>query len=308
MNNLNFVQNALKGMAMGMAEVIPGVSGGTIAFITGIYERLLKAISGIGPGLIGSLKQGGVKQLWADLDGNFLFSLIVGMLVGIVSGVFGITWLLENYPPVVWAFFFALIIASSVYMMRMVEKWDILSVLLLLFGTGIAYGITVLAPSSGTEALWFVFLSGMIAITALILPGISGSFILLLMGMYTIVIPAVKDMLSTFSTDSLALVMTFGMGCLTGVLLFSRVLTYVFKNYKNHTICLLTGFMLGSLNKIWPWRTCVNEVMINDEMKCLREQNILPADYAGEPYVIGALVAMLAGIAIVVFLSRSEKK
>ena len=115
-------------------------------------------------------------------------------------------------------------------------------------------------------------------------------------------------MLSTFSTDSLALVMTFGLGCLTGVLLFSRVLTYVFKNYKNHTICLLTGFMLGSLNKIWPWRTCVEELMVNDEMKCLREQNILPSAYADEPYVFAAVIAMLAGAAIVILLSRSEKK
>ena len=307
MNKVNFVSTALKGMAMGMAEVIPGVSGGTIAFITGIYERLLASISSFGSNLVGTFKSGGLKAVWEAIDGNFLLALLCGMFVGIVSGVFGITWLLDNYPPVVWGFFFALIIASSIYMIRMVESWNILSGVLLVIGIAVAYGITVLAPSAGNEALWFVFLSGCIAISALILPGISGSFILLLLGMYTIVIPAVKDMLKTFSTDSLLIVAVFGLGCITGVMVFSRLLTFVFKNFKDHTIAILTGFMIGSLNKIWPWRVCVDEAVVNGKIKCLKEQNIMASAYESEPYVVGVVLAMILGVALVWFLAKTDK-
>lgn len=307
MDKVNFVSTALKGMAMGMAEVIPGVSGGTIAFITGIYERLLASISSFGGNLIGTFKSGGLKAVWSAIDGNFLVALLCGMFVGIVSGVFGITWLLDNYPPVVWGFFFALIIASSIYMIRMVESWNILSGVLLVIGIAVAYGITVLAPSAGNEALWFVFLSGCIAISALILPGISGSFILLLLGMYTIVIPAVKDMLKTFSTDSLLIVAVFGLGCITGVMVFSRLLTFVFKNFKDHTIAILTGFMIGSLNKIWPWRVCVDEAVVNGKLKCLKEQNIMASAYESEPYVMGVVLAMILGVALVWFLAKTDK-
>jgi putative membrane protein len=307
MDKVNFVSTALKGMAMGMAEVIPGVSGGTIAFITGIYERLLASISSFGSNLIGTFKSGGLKAVWKAIDGNFLLALLCGMFVGSVSGVFGITWLLDNYPPIVWGFFFALIIASSIYMIRMVESWNILSGVLLVIGIAVAYGITVLAPSAGNEALWFVFLSGCIAISALILPGISGSFILLLLGMYTIVIPAVKDMLKTFSTDSLLIVAVFGLGCITGVMVFSRLLTFVFKNFKDHTIAILTGFMIGSLNKIWPWRVCVDEAVVNGKIKCLKEQNIMASAYDSDPYVMGVVLAMILGIAIVWFLAKTDK-
>jgi len=307
MNKVNFVSTALKGMAMGMAEVIPGVSGGTIAFITGIYERLLASISSFGSNLVGTFKSGGLKAVWEAIDGNFLLALLCGMFVGIVSGVFGITWLLDNYPPVVWGFFFALIIASSIYMIRMVESWNILSGVLLVIGIAVAYGITVLAPSAGNEALWFVFLSGCIAISALILPGISGSFILLLLGMYTIVIPAVKDMLKTFSTDSLLIVAVFGLGCITGVMVFSRLLTFVFKNFKDHTIAILTGFMIGSLNKIWPWRVCVDEAVVNGKIKCLKEQNIMASAYESEPYVVGVVLAMILGVVLVWFLAKTDK-
>jgi putative membrane protein len=307
MNKVNFISTALKGMAMGMAEVIPGVSGGTIAFITGIYERLLASISSFGTGLIGVFKKAGVKAVWEAIDGMFLFALLTGMLGGIITGVFGITWLLDNYPPVVWGFFFALIIASSIYMIRMISKWNAGTVALLILGVFIAYGITILAPSSGTEALWFVFLSGCIAISALILPGISGSFILLLLGMYTIVIPSVKDMLKTFSSDSILLVAVFGLGCLTGVMVFSRLLTFVFKNYKNYTISILTGFMIGSLNKIWPWRTCIEELAVNEKIKCIKEQNVLPASYDGDPYTIAVFAAMILGIILVWFLARTDK-
>jgi putative membrane protein len=307
MRGSTFISTALKGAAMGVAEVIPGVSGGTIAFITGIYERLLASISSIGPGLWKTWKTGGLRAVWEQLDGNFLLALLVGMLLGLIAGVFGVSYILEHYPPVIWSFFFALIIASSIYMIRQVKTWSIPNVMLLVLGVGIAYGITVLVPSNGSEALWFVYLSGCLAITALILPGISGSFILLLLGMYTFVIPTVKSFLKTGSMDALTIVLVFGLGCITGVVLFSRVLTYVFKNYKNATIALLTGFMIGSLNKIWPWRICGEELVLADKVKCIRELNVLPTAYTGDSMLLGALLAFAVGIVLVWFLAKSDR-
>ena len=307
MRGSSFISTALKGAAMGVAEVIPGVSGGTIAFITGIYERLLASISSIGPGPLKTWKTGRSAAVWKQLDGNFLLALLIGMLFGLIAGVFGVSYILEHYPPIIWSFFFALIIASSIYMIRQVNSWSIPNAILLVLGVGIAYGITVLVPSNGSEALWFVYLSGCLAITALILPGISGSFILLLLGMYTFVIPTVKTFLKTGSMDALTVVLVFGFGCITGVVLFSRVLTYVFKNYKNATIALLTGFMIGSLNKIWPWRVCGEELVLEDKVKCIRELNVLPAAYPHDSMLVAALLAFAVGIILVWFLAKSDQ-
>ena len=227
---------ALRGMAMGIAEVIPGVSGGTIAFITGIYETLINTIKAFSPALLGTFKQDGIKGVWSAVNGNFLVSLMVGMAFGIVVGVFGVTHLLDNYPQHLWGFFFGLIIASAIYIGRQVPKWGIQEIVGLIAGIAVAYYVTIASPAEGNDSLWYVFLSGTIAISALILPGISGSFILLLMGMYTVVLPEVKNVLKTFETDSLILVGVFAMGCLLGITTISRVLSWMFKNYNS---CLL---------------------------------------------------------------------
>jgi len=184
----NSISLIFKGMAMGVAEVIPGVSGGTIAFITGIYEKLLNTIKAFGPGLISDFKLDGVKGVWSAINGNFLVMLLGGMALGVIVGVFAISYLLEVYPPIVWAFFFGLIIASAIYIARQITNWRIGEFLLLVIGAAIAYTITIVTPANGSESLPFVFICGAIAISALILPGISGSFILLLMGMYTYIV------------------------------------------------------------------------------------------------------------------------
>jgi putative membrane protein len=287
---------ALKGMAMGIAEVIPGVSGGTIAFITGIYEKLINTIKAFSPALILVFKKAGVKGVWTTINGNFLTTLLIGMAAGVVLGVFGVTHILETYPQLLWAFFFGLIIASSIYIGKQVEKWDIVAIISLILGIAVAYYITVASPAQGNEALWFVFISGMIAISALILPGISGSFILLLMGMYTFIIPTVKSALSTFDTQSLIIVGVFGMGCLVGLATFSRVLSWTFKNYRNPTLALLTGFMIGSLNKLWPWRNVLE----------YREQSVMPSSFEGEAMVIGAIISMIFGFIIVFGLEKLD--
>jgi len=216
-----------------------------------------------------------------------------------------------------WAFFFGLIVASAIYIGKQVNKWGVTQIACLLAGIAIAYYITIAAPAEGNTALWFVFISGVIAISALILPGISGSFILLLMGMYTIIVPTMKKTLTTFDTEGLVLMGVFGMGCLIGLMTFSRVLSWTFKNYHNATMAALTGFMIGSLNKIWPWRKAVkgldedgNIIMITPEVqadKILQEVNLLPSDFAqqvGEPYLIGAIALMILGFASVFLMEK----
>jgi putative membrane protein len=312
----------LKGMAMGMAEVIPGVSGGTIAFITGIYERLLETIKHIlGPEVWRTLGREGLAAAWSKANGTFLLTLLAGMVFGIVVGVFGITHLLENYPIQLWAFFFGLIIASAIYIGRQVGVWKATEVVGLVVGTLVAYIITIASPSEGSTHLGLVFVSGMIAISALILPGISGSFILLLMGMYTIIIPTIKNALKTLSPESLVVLGVFGAGCLLGLATFSRVLSWTFKHYHNLTLAVLTGFMLGSLNKIWPWRNAVLGLTEEGEMvelqpgmvvdKVIKEVNLMPGQYAAEvgpSFLAGALICMVAGLAIVFALDRLDKR
>lgn len=297
---------ALKGMAMGIAEVIPGVSGGTIAFITGIYEQLINAIKAIlGPELLRSLRRGGLGEAWGAVDGAFLLNLAVGMVAGIVVGVFGVSYLLENYPVLLWAFFFGLIIASAIYIGRQVDRWKLQELVALVLGAALAYYITVATPAQGTDALWMVFLAGAIAISALILPGISGSFMLLLMGMYTLIIPSVKSALQNFDGQSLTILAAFGLGCLIGLATFSRVLSWTFQHYRDTTLATLTGFMVGSLNKIWPWRNVLaTRIDSSGEEVPFLERSVLPRAYEGEPMVTGVLLLMLVGFLSVFLIER----
>ena len=312
------VATAVRGMAMGMAEVIPGVSGGTIAFITGIYEKLLNTIKAFSPSLLGDFKNNGVKGVWSAVNGNFLVFLLGGMVGGIVVGVFGISYLLETYPPAVWAFFFGLIIASAIYIGRQISQWGIAQVICLIIGAIVAYGITVITPSNGSESLPFVFISGAIAISALILPGISGSFILLLMGMYTFIISdTLKPALKTLAPDKLLTMAVFALGCLVGLMTLSRVLSWTFKNYRNITLATLTGFMIGSLNKIWPWRNptewlrdAAGKIILDDDgskKKILMEENVFPAGYDGDPMTIAVVAMLILGFASVFLIEKLGK-
>ncbi len=316
----------LKGIAMGIAEVIPGVSGGTIAFITGIYEELIHTIKGIGFDSIKGYRKDGLKGLWSAINGSFLLPLIAGMIGGIVVGILGVTYLLENYPEPLWGFFFGLIVASAIFLSKQIKKWNGTNLILFVVGAAVAYGITIISPASGSTNPLYVFLSGVIAISALLLPGISGSFILLLMGMYTIIIPTIKNFMKTFDPASLVIIGIFGVGCMVGLLGFSRILSWVFDKYKNATLALLTGFLIGSLNKVWPWRN-VSEILMKDTgerlevldlanysqldpdaIKILHEVNTLPANYMmGESYVFITILCTFVGFIGVLLLERSQK-
>lgn len=295
---------------MGMAEVVPGVSGGTIAFITGIYERLLEAIKSFSPALVGVFRREGVPGLWKAIHGNFLVALLLGMAAGIVVGIFGITWLIEHQPQAIWSFFFGLILASAVWIGRQMNGWTWREVTGLLVASALAYWITIASPATGSENLLFVLICGMIAISAMLLPGISGSFLLLLMGMYTVVIGHVKGMLETFAAEHLMIVGVFAVGCLIGLAGFSRVLTWVFRHYHNLALAILTGFMLGSLNRLWPWKI-VTATRINShgEEVPFIERSVWPSDFPGDPQVLTVIVCLLAGFGLVWFMdSRSPSK
>ena len=298
---------------MGMAEVVPGVSGGTIAFITGIYERLINVIKAIGPDLILSIKKDGIKGAWKTLDGSFLISLITGMVVGIIIGVFLITFLLATFPLLVWSYFFGLILVSAWLVGKQISDWNGQIIFMFTLGAVIAYYITVAVPASGNPALWYVFLCGSIAVSALLLPGISGSFILLLLGMYTYIIPTVKEALKTFELDKLIILVVFGAGMLVGMAIFSRIISWTFKYYKNLTLAVLTGFLLGSLNKIWPWQEVISTMEKESGDKVVVfSKSVLPQTFSGlennflygnEPQVMGCIILMIAGF-LTVFLSE----
>lgn len=302
---------------MGMAEVVPGVSGGTIAFITGIYERLIFAIKSVDIELLRLIGKGKIEEAWKKIDGNFLVTLLTGMVIGIVVGVFAITWLLENEPIGIWSFFFGLILASCLVVGRDIDRWNASSMIALIIGTVLVYYVTIAVPSTGIEALWFVFICGAVAISALLLPGLSGSFILLLLGMYTYILPKVKEVLSG-NLEGLSVLVTFAVGCLVGVLSFSRVLTWAFKNYKNTTLAFLTGLMIGSLNKVWPWQQVLStrENSKGEEVVAF-SKSVLPSTFSGleenflygtDPQLMIAILCIVFGFVLVTAMAFFGKK
>lgn len=242
----SYLQWVIKGLAMGAADVVPGVSGGTLAFILGIYERLLAAISSVNIAAVKLLMQGRFKSLWQHIDGTFLLCLFSGILLSVFSLANVISYLLEHRPVPLWAFFNGLILASLPVLLRSVS-WSALRLVLLLIGVVFAVAVGMLAPVQMEPAAYMFFIAGAIAICAMILPGISGSFILLIFGMYGPVMLAVTQM-------QLGILVLFASGCLVGLLSFSRLLNWLLKHYHDATLALLTGVVIGALYRIWPWQ------------------------------------------------------
>ena len=255
---------------MGAADVVPGVSGGTIAFITGIYEELIESIKSVNLSSIKLLLNFKLKDFWKAVNGNFLLSLVVGIAISFLSIAKLIKYLLEQHPILIWSFFFGLIVASALVIAKKITEWKLRSIIAMIVGIGIAYMVTVVTPAETTNAYWFLFLSGALAICAMILPGISGAFILLLLGKYEFVLNA----LSSFKLDIIAVVAA---GAVVGLLSFSNLLSWLLKKYHNMTIALLSGFMIGSLNKVWPWKETVSTFIDRHGVeKALLQENILP--------------------------------
>ncbi len=277
--------------------MVPGVSGGTIAFITGIYEELLGSIRSVNGEAVRLLARLNFAGFWKHINGTFLVVLLSGILFSVASLSRLILYLLETYPEMLWAFFFGLIVASAVVVSKKITRWNGAVVLAGLVGTVAAYFITVMSPTQTPEAYWFIFLSGAIAICAMILPGISGSFLLVLLAKYEFILNAVKDL-------RIDVVATFAVGCVTGILAFSHVLNWMLKRYHNLTVALLTGFMIGSLNKVWPWKeTITTYTDRHGVVKPLVQENVLPTDYlqltGQEPYLLYGVLLAVAGFALV---------
>ncbi len=287
---------------MGAADVVPGVSGGTIAFITGIYDTLLESIRRINPSILGIWKRDGFKAAFDHINGFFLIALFGGILTSILSLAKFISWALETHPVPVWSFFFGLIMVSVYHMIKQVEQKTLSRFVFLLLGAVFAYSITVLKPLQMDPTSINIFFAGCIAICAMILPGISGSFILLLLGMYTPVLGAVKGL----QIDVMAL---FAMGCLIGLLSFSHVLSWLLKRYRDFALVFLTGLMLGTLPKLWPWKETISwRINSKGEQVPLIQENLSPFNFesvTGQPSQLAiAIVLMLAAVGFVLALEK----
>jgi len=284
---------------MGAADIVPGVSGGTIAFISGIYEELLTSISAINFTTLKLLKTNGIKAFWKAVNGNFLLALIIGIFTSILSLAKLISWLLENKPILVWSFFFGLVLASILYIGKQITKWNSIAIIGLLVGAGIAYYITTLQPLiSENSSPLFLFLAGAIAICAMILPGISGAFILVLLGAY-------KPVLDAIHNRDFKLIAILAFGAIVGLLSFSKLLKWLFSNYKNYTLVVLTGFILGSLNKIWPWKQTLTWRVNSHGIEVpFNQQSISPFSFEGDSQLVMAILLSIVGFAVIILLEK----
>ena len=301
---------------MGAADVVPGVSGGTIAFISGIYQELIDSINKIDLKTILSVRKNGIKATWAALNGNFLLALISGIFISILTFSKVITFLLDNHPILVWSFFFGLVLASILLIWKQITHWKYYSLFALLLGTFVSYYITIAKPVASPDSLPYLFLSGFVAIIAMILPGVSGAFILLLMGSYQTVIGTInqfREGIASFNMEILGQamikLMTFAVGAILGLKLFSKILHWMFAHHKNTTLAVLIGFMIGSLNKIWPWKQ-VLETRLNShgEVVPFLEKSILPQHFEGNPQMIWAIVMVSSGFILIVGLEKIAAK
>ncbi|WP_415753159.1 DUF368 domain-containing protein [Pseudomonas leptonychotis] len=288
-----------KGIAMGAADVVPGVSGGTVAFITGIYDELLRSISSV-PVALGLLLRGRIVDAWKAANATFLLVLLLGIMTSVLSLARLITYLLAEQPIPVWSFFFGLIVVSTHLVVREIERWNWTRVVSLVLGAAFAYWITVASPLQLGHDPLSLFFAGAIAICAMILPGISGSFILLLLGLYSFVLTAVKGL-------DISVLLIFASGCLIGIVSFAGFLRWLLARWRDLTLAFLTGLMVGSLNKVWPWKeTLTWRTDSHGEQVPLLQANLWPAQFAEtsgqDPQLLLAVALAMAGIALVLGL------
>lgn len=301
---------------MGAADVVPGVSGGTIAFISGIYEELIETIHKLDFGIFKMVKKEGFKTAWIHYNLAFLLALFSGVAISILSLSKLITYLLATYPLLVWGFFFGLVIASILYVGKQVSKWNVSATVSLGVAAAISYLITIAEPVGTPDSIWFLFFAGCIAIIAMILPGVSGAFILLLLGAYTGVMNIINNFregIKQFNwdilSDALLKITVFAVGAIVGLKLFSKILNWLFQHKKNVTLAVLTGFMIGALNKIWPWKEVLS-FRTNSHGKELPflEKSILPTTFEGDPKILMTLIFVVIGFLTIFLLEQFASK
>jgi putative membrane protein len=320
----------LKGMAMGAADVVPGVSGGTIAFITGIYEELITSIRSVDGTAVKVLFKEGPKQCWKHINGNFLLMLVAGIAASILTLSKIIGYLLDHQPVLIWSFFTGLILASIVLIAKEITEWKLRVILSIALGTALSFWVTIAEPTDSPDGLVFIFFAGFLAIIAMILPGISGAFILLLLGAYGPLIETVNLFRSGLASMEAGILLETGtrivifvLGCILGLMSFSRILSWMFSNYRNSTLALLTGFMIGSLNKIWPWKETVisriaHQGKENEAVVPFIQNNVWPWNFNHlndveqglsvvpnkDPQMLFAILLIIFGIALITILQK----
>ncbi len=309
---LDYFTVLFKGIAMGAADVVPGVSGGTIAFISGIYEELIESIDNLNFGVFKLWKTKGFKAAWTSINGNFLLALFSGIAISILSLAKVIKWLLINKPILLWAFFFGLVLASVIYIARQIKQWSPKLIIAIIVTSVLSYFITLAEPFASPESPMYLLFCGFIAIIAMILPGVSGAFILLILGAYQTAIDTVDHLTEGISTgnwdmlkDAIINFLLLGLGAIVGLKVFSKALNWMFKHQKSLTLAILTGFMIGSLNKIWPWKEVLTTRINSEGIKVpVLEKSILPTSYNGDNQLVLAIVLMLTGFIIIMVMER----
>ena len=304
-----------KGIAMGAADVVPGVSGGTIAFISGIYEELIESIDKINLGVFKVWKTYGFKTAWNSINGTFLVALFSGIAISILSLAKLIKWLLHNEPVLLWSFFFGLVLASILYIAKQIKNWSALVFVAIVLTSILSYYITLAEPFASPDSPYYLLFCGFIAIITMILPGVSGAFILLILGAYQTAIDTINNLRDGLFTGNMELFkeafinfLLLALGAIVGIKVFSKLLNWMFKHKKNLTLAILTGFMIGSLNKIWPWKEVLS-TRVNSEGNevPLLEKSILPTNFEGDSQLLMASVFIVIGFFTILLLERLGK-
>jgi len=299
-----YLQIVAKGIAMGAANIMPGISGGTIASISGIYEELIETIQALNFNNLKGLFKNGIKSFWQSINGTFLVTLVLGILLSIFFLAKLLNFLLVQIPIPIWSFFFGLILASSIYLALKIKTWNYKPILAAIIGGGIAYFITIVTPvvNAKDPEYWYIFLSGALAISAMILPRISGSLILLLMGEYQFILSALDNLRMSFLSF-------FALGTIVGLISFSNMLSWILQKYFNITVGFLVGLMIGSLNKVWPWKhTLLSHSNQFAQIIPDKQENVFPFSYyeltGKDPQFLYAILMAIVGF-LVIFLIES---
>ena len=282
-NTIGYLRVFLCGILMGIADAIPGISGGTIALLLGIYEELIGSISNFNIYLFQNLKKKGIKYCWNKINGNFLLSLISGVLLSLVSFVKIFSILIQKYPLFIWSFFLGLILATLFVINRNIKKWDIVNFILIFIFAFLTILLSIINPSiSENINLFYILICGIIASSAMILPGISGSLILVILGVYTLIINALNNL-------EYNIILVFLIGCLIGIINFSKIIKWLFHNYRDYTFSIMLGLVIGSIYTVWPWRKSFTDDMTNE-------------------YIFLSVIITIIGFSVIYTLEKISKK
>ncbi len=282
-NTIGHLRVFFCGMLMGIADAIPGISGGTVALLLGIYEELIGSISNFNINLFQNLKKKGIKYCWNKINGNFLLSLISGVLLSLVSFVKIFSVLIQKYPLFIWSFFLGLILATLFVINRNIKKWDIVNFILIFIFAFLTILLSIINPSiSENINLFYILICGIIASSAMILPGISGSLILVILGVYTLIINALNNL-------EYNIILVFLIGCLIGIINFSKIIKWLFHNYRDYTFSIMLGLVIGSIYTVWPWRKSFTDDVTNE-------------------YIFISVIITIIGFAVIYSLEKISKK